>query len=594
MAFGPHLPRPDTSPMIARELTDFFGSFTDTELRVDDRPDPSEPATGFFSNVNSAVLQACWQEVGFRDVSYAEDQAFARDAMAKGWRKAYVPGAGVLHAHDYPFAQFMRRYFDEYRGLAETIGHVEPVHPRAMRHRISAGLRGDISYMRAQGWKGQRLTAGAARSLRHHSGRAVFSALGSRANRLPGNLSQRLSLEGTDQRTDAPLPYEYVKPYYTEPAAPLLPPSPHDATRERLHIAWLVPPFRRGSGGHMSIFTMAAELERRGHSCSIWVHDPTRMIHGGGAGAHRELQEGFAQLEGGVFSGFDDWHGADVAFATGWQTAYPLWSLGGCKLKAYLVQDFEPDFFAASAERIWAEETYRMGYACIAASPWLAGLLRNRYSAEADTFEFGVDPDIYRPLNAGRDERTIVYYARRSTPRRATEMGLLALDEVLRRRPGTRIVLFGDTKVPRLRFPHEFAGVLDPATLAQLYNEAAIGCVISLTNYSLIPKEMMACGLPVVDVRHPSVESVFGRGDEVIALADMNFVSLADTLVSLLDDTERRQRIGAAGRGFVQGMTWTAAADQVEAAVRRKLTARWAAALEGAQSRSASVPSARR
>jgi glycosyltransferase involved in cell wall biosynthesis len=174
-------------------------------------------------------------------------------------------------------------------------------------------------------------------------------------------------------------------------------------------------------------------------------------------------------------------------------------------------------------------------------------------------------------------------------------MGLLALDEVLRRRPGTRIVLFGDTKVPRLRFPHEFAGVLDPATLAQLYNEAAIGCVISLTNYSLIPKEMMACGLPVVDVHHPSVLSVFGgQEQQVIELADTDFLSMADSLTSLLDDPERRRRIGAAGREFVQGMTWSAATDQIEDAVRRRLAERWSQALDGDQSRSASVPSARR
>ena len=35
-----------------------------------------------------------------------------------------------------------------------------------------------------------------------------------------------------------------------------------------------MPPFRRGSGGHMTLFTIATELERAGHSCSIWIHDP--------------------------------------------------------------------------------------------------------------------------------------------------------------------------------------------------------------------------------------------------------------------------------------------------------------------------------
>ena len=40
--------------------------------------------------------------------------------------------------------------------------------------------------------------------------------------------------------------------------------------------------------------------------------------------AHREIVEHFMPLRAGVFSDFDDWHGADVAIATGWQTAYPV------------------------------------------------------------------------------------------------------------------------------------------------------------------------------------------------------------------------------------------------------------------------------
>ena len=63
-------------------------------------------------------------------------------------------------------------------------------------------------------------------------------------------------------------------------------------------------------------------------------------------------------MRGGVFIGFDDWHGADVAMATGWQTALPLSGLPDCKLKAYLVQDYEPDFYPASAEQVWAQDTY--------------------------------------------------------------------------------------------------------------------------------------------------------------------------------------------------------------------------------------------
>jgi rhamnosyltransferase len=116
-AFGPHLPRPDTSVMIARELTEFFAGFP---VGVH-----AEPV--FLSNVNACYRRSCWEQVRFDDVAYAEDQAFARAMGDQGWERAYVPGAGVLHAHDYSPLGFARRYFDEYRGLRETAGHAEPL-----------------------------------------------------------------------------------------------------------------------------------------------------------------------------------------------------------------------------------------------------------------------------------------------------------------------------------------------------------------------------------------------------------------------------------------------------------------------------------
>ena len=126
--YGPHLPRGDTSPMIARELTEFFAGFA-----PDGHPAVQGPhGPVFLSNVNACYSRRCWQEIRFPDVPYAEDQAFARAMLAAGWMKVYHPGAAVEHAHDFGSVEFMRRYFDEYRGLRETLGHVEPISVRGV------------------------------------------------------------------------------------------------------------------------------------------------------------------------------------------------------------------------------------------------------------------------------------------------------------------------------------------------------------------------------------------------------------------------------------------------------------------------------
>ena len=281
MSFGPHLPRPGTTPSVARELEEFFGSFVpdgSEEVRIDRGIEPADPASAFFSNVNSCLLRACWEEIRFRDVGYAEDQAFARDAIVAGWAKAYVPRAAVLHSHDYPFGQFMRRYFDEYRGLRDSTGHVEPVRGRTLLPTVAKEVRGDLDYMRRHGRSGAGLAAGGLRSARHHVGRAVAAPLGSRAAELPEPVARRLSLEGRGAagrsgtsvlggRPMDPHPGSLdtsILAHYRGEAAPLELPSPHDGQKPLMHIAWVIPPFRRGSGGHMTIFTIIARARGDG------------------------------------------------------------------------------------------------------------------------------------------------------------------------------------------------------------------------------------------------------------------------------------------------------------------------------------------
>lgn len=189
--YGPHLPRPGTSPMIARELDGFFAGFSPGgELVIQGPGDPT-----FLSNVNAAYRRACWAEVRFRDVAYAEDQAFGADLLAAGWRKAYAPAAGVLHAHDYGPVGFARRWFDEYRGLRTATGHVEPFHPKAAAGATVRLTREDLEWMRERGWSRPRRVRWGTRAVVHHASRRVFAALGSRADRIPAPVRGLLSLE---------------------------------------------------------------------------------------------------------------------------------------------------------------------------------------------------------------------------------------------------------------------------------------------------------------------------------------------------------------------------------------------------------------
>jgi glycosyltransferase involved in cell wall biosynthesis len=641
-AYGPHLPRPDTSPMIARELNEFFAGFqtagenpgateTGGDQTVEDEHGEHEGSGAptrrpvlqrdgdptFLSNVNACYRRTCWEQIRFRDVAYSEDQAFGSDMLQAGWIKVYHPAAGVLHAHDYDAVEFMRRYFDEYRGLRESTGHVEPFAPAAAVRQVAGAVAGDRRWMAEQNFDALQKARWTARATVHHGGRRVFSALGSRAQKLPAPLRRGLSLE---RRGEAPanptasngsaptsagnggssgLPaedvcvpngvtvpprslgddYEDAAHIWREGTTPLLDPVPGMAERERLRLALVIPPFNRGSGGHNTLFQIFTRLERRGHACSVWVHDylgQTRAVWP--AVLRGEINEFFAPLQGPVYKEFDRWQGADVAIATGWQTVHAALRLDQCRARVYLVNDHEPEFHPTSTERLLAEDTYRHGLHCVAASPWLRDLLIERYDTAADAFQLGVDHATYKPRPVERRRDTIVYYARHSTPRRAVPIGLMALAELHRRRPDVRIALFGFNEGLDTLFPYERLGILSPEQLSWLYSQATVGLCLSLTNFSLMPKEMLACGLPCVELAGVSAESIFGS-DGPLELASLEPRAIADALERLLDDPEHWQRRSRAGIEFVASHTWDHATDEVEAGLRHALREREQTAL---------------
>ncbi|WP_051221774.1 glycosyltransferase [Conexibacter woesei] len=594
--YGPHRARPDTSPMIARELDQYFA----TKASPDGGPSlQREGDDAFLSNVNAAYRRDCWAALRFPDVPYSEDQHFAQAMLAAGWAKAYNPDAAVLHAHDYPPVAFARRYFDEYRGLRASVGHVEPLNINSARD-VRALVAADRAWMREHGYGGAGLARWTARSAVHQTSRKVFGALGSRAEKLPAPVQKRISLEGTAVAATAPDPVEDAAALAPPPItgkvikkawrdmvfsavleyqrrggpAPLLEPLTGQDVDVPLHVACVIPPFSRGSGGHTTIFNLMSRLERMGHTVTYWIDDPVGLMDASrGARVRRDIQDWFAPIEGPVFKGFGEWYGADVALATGWQTAHPVALLQDVRARAYLINDHEPEFYATSVEEKWAQETYTMGMHHICASPWLADIMRDTYGGTASLFDLSVDTDVYHPTGFARQPDTIVLYGRASTARRAVPLAIMAIAELKRRRPDVRVLSFGDTREIDMPFEYEHLGVLSPAQLAQLYNEGTVGVVLSLTNYSLIPQEMLACGMPCVDLAGVSAESVFGA-DGPVALAPLDAIKMADVVEHLLHDEDEWKRRSAAGLAFVEGRTWDHAARQTEAGLREALRLR--------------------
>ena len=201
IVYGSYRPRPSASPEVRIELEHWFASLAPDGLpRVEclAEAERSLPVagligrTGFFTDANACISRAAWERVPFREVAYAEDRVLAIDMLRAGYAKAYVPGAAVLHSHEYSTSEQLRRCFDEWRGLREVYGFKEPASPR----RLARKLRGEIGAARRASRAEMGAQASVSALARHHVVRLVGALLGSRAESLPSWARRWLSLEG--------------------------------------------------------------------------------------------------------------------------------------------------------------------------------------------------------------------------------------------------------------------------------------------------------------------------------------------------------------------------------------------------------------
>lgn len=186
---GPYLARPGASLMVRRELQEYFETFGG--VRLDRAAVHGAGPQMFFTSANGVVARWAWERIPFRTVPYAEDQQLARDMLAAGFAKAYLPDAAVVHSHDHPPLRALGRYFDDFRALAEVHGHREPLSPRYIAARVRNDVAADRAYMRREG-----LHEPLRRSLAHHTARALGRSLGSNADRLPAWMRRAISLNG--------------------------------------------------------------------------------------------------------------------------------------------------------------------------------------------------------------------------------------------------------------------------------------------------------------------------------------------------------------------------------------------------------------
>jgi len=319
-----------------------------------------------------------------------------------------------------------------------------------------------------------------------------------------------------------------------------------------LRINWIVPGIRAAQGGWFNIVRTIQQLESWGHENRLYVlgevPDDAKDL----------ISKRYFPIQSEVHMLTDRVKDSDALVATSWPTAYAVRAIPNTARKFYFIQDLEHMFYAPGSLHTFARDTYNFGFHGITAGTWIADVLKRQFNMQCSPFGFSYDRDAY--TNAGDrmlppGKKRVLFYARPETERRGFELGILTLSLVAKRLPNVEFTLAGfPHDSPDLPFTVINPGVLPISRLGALYRSCDVALVLSHTNLSLLPLELMACGCAVVSNSGPNAEWLLSEHNS--RLANLEPASLAEALIVILQDDELRNRQVERALGFVQSTDW--------------------------------------
>jgi len=198
-----------------------------------------------------------------------------------------------------------------------------------------------------------------------------------------------------------------------------------------------------------------------------------------------------------------------------------------------------------------------------------------------EVIPLGVEPEVFQHYRDPRVPGRIVAMDSADTPMKGIATLLEAFAKlrterdvelllITRPKPGGRT----EQLIDRLSIKDSvrFVSGLSDTELAEVVGSAEIACVPSLyEGFSLPTVEAMACGTPLVVSRAGAIPEVVGEDGLCADLVTPGDVGeLASALERLLDDPDRRHRMGAAGRNrALEKFSWRAVAEATALAYQR-------------------------
>lgn len=310
-------------------------------------------------------------------------------------------------------------------------------------------------------------------------------------------------------------------------------------------IAWICVDFGSSSGGHRTVFQNVNYLAENGYKCDLYIDGAKETSEK----LKERIERDYFKIKADVYPGKTLTKKYDIVIATYYDTAKYVSGLD-VKYKMYFIQDYEPWFFPMSESYLMARESYNYGLCGVSIGRWLVRKLEHDLDARVTHFSFCADLNIYKRNEETKKEDAICFIYQPDKPRRCAKMGLKALQIIQKERPDIKIYLFGSPKATPYNINVEHLGLLSVEECNELYNKCKVGICMSSSNPSRVPFEMMAAGLPVVDLYLKN--NLYDLPEQGCLLAEPSAESIASAVLQIIDNDALQERMSKNGEKYMQ------------------------------------------
>lgn len=315
----------------------------------------------------------------------------------------------------------------------------------------------------------------------------------------------------------------------------------------------------RFSGGYTSILRLGSQLANNGYTVYYAVMSNRQSLKEAEENAHINLKNYKGKII--KYADIDKIH-TDVIIATYWRTVYETRKLNAYKM--YFVQDYEPYFSQFGEQYLLARKTYNMGYHMVTLGAWNKHMIEHECGKNdgIDVVDFPFEPSEYKLVKRDfSDLKTKATYTIaafiKTDQKRLPNIVNAILGNLVKEfeEHGKKLYVkfFGIDKSFKCSCG-ENLGQLTKQQMFELYKSADFGMSASMTNISLVPYEMLATGLPLIEFEEGTFPFFFPEGTAV--LTDFSYKNLYRKLMNVIENPQIAEKMIEKAQRYLSKLSW--------------------------------------